>query len=639
TGIFAFYRDTFLSGRPGQYEVNYSFDGLDNFFLLSAQRSGELLLVSFSDTAEQQSVAAEALRRSQAREQAARVEAEARRTEWQRVFEQAPIALARLRSPAFVVEWANARMGQIWGRPLDQIIGRPHFEALPDLAGQGFEAVFAGVLQTGKPYYFQELLVHIEQAHQPYQGYFNISYQPAYDELGYITGVMSSAIEVTDQVRARQQVQALNGELAALNAELHASNEEYLAANTALSRIQQQLQQLNQELETRVQLRTQVAQTAQAEAEHQRQQLYQVLMQLPASVATNRGPEHVYDLVNPRYQQLFRSRALRGLAIRQALPELQGQGVVEKLDRVYQTGEAYLELEQETWVDVTDTGHPEQRYYNILLHPLRDAHGQVDGLLNFAYDVTEHVRTRQQLQQLNEELHHSNNQLRRTNVDLDTFIYTASHDLKAPITNIESILLALQDTLPAAVQQDELVASLLAMLGQTVTRFQFTIAQLTDITRLQLAHTGPLEPVVLAQVVADVALDITPLLLAAGTQFTVDIAPDLVVSFSPANLRSVVYNLLSNAIKYRSPNRPSVVQVRAEPGPAAVVFIVQDNGLGMSEAQQSQLFGLFQRLHTHVEGTGVGLYISKRLVENVGGTITVESQPNVGTTFTVTFPL
>jgi signal transduction histidine kinase len=55
--------------------------------------------------------------------------------------------------------------------------------------------------------------------------------------------------------------------------------------------------------------------------------------------------------------------------------------------------------------------------------------------------------------------------------------------------------------------------------------------------------------------------------------------------------------------------------------------------------QQRQLFGLFQRLHTHVEGTGVGLYITKRLIENAGGTITVASQPHAGTTFTITFPV
>jgi signal transduction histidine kinase len=65
---------------------------------------------------------------------------------------------------------------------------------------------------------------------------------------------------------------------------------------------------------------------------------------------------------------------------------------------------------------------------------------------------------------------------------------------------------------------------------------------------------------------------------------------------------------------------------------------VQDNGLGLEQGQQARLFQLFQRLHTHVEGTGLGLYMVKKIVENAGGTITVASQPDVGTTFTLSFP-
>jgi signal transduction histidine kinase len=69
------------------------------------------------------------------------------------------------------------------------------------------------------------------------------------------------------------------------------------------------------------------------------------------------------------------------------------------------------------------------------------------------------------------------------------------------------------------------------------------------------------------------------------------------------------------------------------------VLTVQDNGLGMSASQQERLFQAFQRLHTHVEGTGVGLYMIKRLIENAGARIAVASQPGEGTTFTVTFPI
>ena len=104
------------------------------------------------------------LRESQASEQAALAETERQRGELQRLFEQAPVAMGLLRGPDFVVKWANMRMRQIWGRPLAQVVGRPHFEALPDLAGQGFEQVFVDVLATRQPRSFQELLVLIENS-------------------------------------------------------------------------------------------------------------------------------------------------------------------------------------------------------------------------------------------------------------------------------------------------------------------------------------------------------------------------------------------------------------------------------------------------------------------------------------------
>ena len=81
-----------------------------------------------------------------------------------------------------------------------------------------------------------------------------------------------------------------------------------------------------------------------------------------------------------------------------------------------------------------------------------------------------------------------------------------------------------------------------------------------------------------------------------------------------------------------------MVQLRAYVADQTAVLEVQDNGLGLDATQQAQLFGLFRRLHTHVEGSGMGLYIVKRLVENAGGTIAVHSQAGAGATFIVTFP-
>jgi signal transduction histidine kinase len=365
------------------------------------------------------------------------------------------------------------------------------------------------------------------------------------------------------------------------------------------------------------------------------------------------GPELIYEFVNPSYQQFFPERQLLGKPLRDALPELADHAAYYTMRHVFDAGETVWQQALHAPLARTADGVLEDRYFNYIQQPRYNEQGRIDGVLIFGFEVTELVEARQHVERLNlqlatlneeltatnQELGNSNAQLTRTNVDLDTFVYTASHDLKAPITNIESIGLALRATLPPQVQQDEVVAHLLKLLDTTVTRFQFTIGQLTDISRLQMTHAGPAEPVVLATVVEDVRLDLSPALAAAGTDLQVAVTPELVVPFPPANLRSIVYNLLSNAVKYRAPDRSSQVQLHAEQLPHAIQFTVRDNGLGMSEVQQRQLFGLFQRLHTHVEGTGVGLYITKRLVENAGATIAVQSAPNVGTTFTVTFPL
>ncbi|RZK56787.1 MAG: HAMP domain-containing histidine kinase [Hymenobacter sp.] len=176
------------------------------------------------------------------------------------------------------------------------------------------------------------------------------------------------------------------------------------------------------------------------------------------------------------------------------------------------------------------------------------------------------------------------------------------------------------------------------MMQQAVTRFLQTIGHLTDISRLQYATTEQPEAVVLADLVEAVRLDLGPLLASTHGQLLLDLAECPVVYFSPKNLRSILYNLLSNALKYRHPDRDPVVRIRASRAPDQVVLEVHDNGLGLSGNQQSRLFALFQRLHTHVEGSGVGLFMLKRIVDNAGGQIAVNSQPGTGSTFTITLP-
>ncbi|WP_167852022.1 PAS domain-containing sensor histidine kinase [Hymenobacter elongatus] len=748
TGIFAFYCRVFETGEAGRYDVNYQHDGLDNYYHIAAQRSGALLVVSFTDTADHgRSAVEQDLRESQAHEQAALTEALRQRQRLLSVFDEAPGMIARLAGPDHIIEMANDAFRQTFG--FREMVGRPYREAAPELAGQPFFDWLDEVYRTGKTHYGNEVPALLDRTNSGRldPGYFNFIYQATRDAAGAVAGVLIFAYNVTEQVLARQQLLQLNQ---GLEIRVREHTQAALAAQTeALSTARHQVQEREafyqvfeqtsaliallrepshrieyynpayqrlfpgRELRNRTiaevapeaaaqglvalldgvfqkgethfgnelpfvveqpdgqpaktsyfnftyQAYQEDGQTAgisvfaydvtdQVLARQQRAaqqlELEQLFMQAPAPIAILAGPEYVFRLVNPAYQHIFPGRELLDKPLLTALPELTDTPIPALLGQVYQTGVPYVAQEMPLMMARQDGGALEEIYCTFSYQAHRDEYGAVDGVRVFAHDVTEQVRARQavaaseqQALDLARELTAANEQLSRTNADLDNFIYTASHDLRTPIANIEGLVYALLELLPATAQQATEVQPLLHMMQSAVERFKLTLAQLTDVIRLQASHSQPPETVDMATLVEDVCADLAPLLTAASPQLVVDVARCPTLSFAPRNLRSIVYNLLSNAVKYRDPSRPVVVELRCHCTETSTFLEVQDNGLGLDEAQQARLFGLFQRLHSHVEGTGVGLYTIKKIVENAGGTISVRSQPGVGTTFVVALP-
>ena len=269
--------------------------------------------------------------------------------------------------------------------------------------------------------------------------------------------------------------------------------------------------------------------------------------------------------------------------------------------------------------------------------PSRNEQGEIIQWIGTYTDINEHKLALDRIDQGQRELRDNNEQLTRANIDLDNFIYTASHDLKVPISNIEGLLHALLLELPPETVYSEPVQPLLSLMQDSINRFQRTIEQLTDVSKLQKEYGHATEAVDLAAVVHAVHLDLAPLLQSAGAQLEVDVSAVPTVSFSEKNLRSVIYNLLSNAVKYCAPNRVPHVRLHARPEGEFVVLEVQDNGLGLDAASQQKLFGMFQRFHGHVEGSGIGLYMVKKMVENASGHIAVRSELGVGSAFSVYF--
>jgi PAS domain S-box-containing protein len=234
----------------------------------------------------------------------------------------------------------------------------------------------------------------------------------------------------------------------------------------------------------------------------------------------------------------------------------------------------------------------------------------------------------------NKELELTNEELSRINIDLDNFIYTASHDLKAPVSNLEGLACLLGKKLTGRL--DETEATMMDMVMTSVDKLKKTIADLTEITKVQKEQLDMEDPISFEDLLADIKADIRCLIEEADARVTThfEVAE---ITYARKNIRSILYNLLSNAIKYKVAERRPEITIRTRMENNRIVLSVSDNGLGIKEEQSHKLFKMFKRMHSHVEGSGIGLYIVKRIIENNGGEIKVESKPNEGSTFTVYF--
>jgi PAS domain S-box-containing protein len=245
------------------------------------------------------------------------------------------------------------------------------------------------------------------------------------------------------------------------------------------------------------------------------------------------------------------------------------------------------------------------------------------------------LRAKAQAEEQQELLQRQNEQLTRTNADLDSFVYTASHDLKQPIHNMAGLLAEFK---AMATFHDPEADKMLAMFDQALQQILTTIEGLTEVVQrprqLEQAATEAVELLPFTE-------ETLRSLQVRGLKdvFTLDFAAVPTLRMARTALQSILYNLLSNALKYAEPGRPPRIQVRTRLENGVPVLSVRDNGRGINiERHGSQLFQLFRRFHPEVEGVGIGLYLVNRLVEQAGGQIKVESQVGQGTTFHLYLP-
>ncbi|OGX87936.1 PAS domain-containing protein [Hymenobacter coccineus] len=605
------------------------------------------------------------------------------------ILADTPAAVALLRGPQHRFEYVNKAYQLLF--PERQLTGKPVVEALPETREAGFLTELDRVYRTGETFFGQELPMRVQpQDGRPFQQvHYTFTYQ-AYHENGQIAGISIFAFDVTEQVQAREQREAERQQLHHLFMEapapivildgpdlvfqlvnpayqrifpgralfgrpllealpelagapilgdlrgVYETGETYVAQEMPLLLARHEQGALEQMYFT---FTYQARRTAHGVIDGVLVFAHEVTDQVRARQKTEESearfrimadaaPNQVWA-VNPDATIRYANQAFLDF-VGMGLAQYQQTGWSaflhpEELDLAQQTLEAAIRT-RTLYVLEHRMRRPDGQYRWLLSQgaPSFYPNGELYGYVGSAIDITE--------------LKQTNEQLRRTNVDLDNFIYTASHDLKTPIANIEGLLYLLQEELPAEVAQNVEVGPALTRMLAAVERFKRTIDHLTEVSKLQKEHAPATTLVNLVAVVEDVRQDLLPLLQAAGAKLFIDVSVLPPVPFAEKNLRSIVYNLLSNAIKYRHPDRTPHVDVRAHVRPGHTVLEVHDNGLGLDPAHLPRLFTMFQRFHDHVEGTGIGLYMVKRMVENAGGRIEVHSQLGAGTTFFVFLP-
>ncbi|WP_299826576.1 ATP-binding protein [uncultured Pontibacter sp.] len=213
----------------------------------------------------------------------------------------------------------------------------------------------------------------------------------------------------------------------------------------------------------------------------------------------------------------------------------------------------------------------------------------------------------------------------------ENIIHSISHDIKGPLSNMEGLIRILEE----APNSEEDYSQIIKMLRESVDNLRNTVEDLADINN-DTDFAKEAERVSFGNVIEDAMLALRDKIAETDAKIRTKIG-EAEVSFSRKNVRSIIYNLLSNAIKYQKPGIAPEITITTQKCGKYILLKVSDNGLGIAENEKQSIFNRYTRLHDTVEGTGIGLFIVKGMVENMGGKIEVESKVGEGATFMVYF--
>ncbi|WP_051663849.1 PAS domain-containing sensor histidine kinase [Dyadobacter crusticola] len=285
------------------------------------------------------------------------------------------------------------------------------------------------------------------------------------------------------------------------------------------------------------------------------------------------------------------------------------------------------------------------RWHLFRLVAVDKQHGQVQLWTGSLTDIHDQVSLTQALEH---KVAQRTQQLLASNIELEQYARVASHDLQEPLRKISIFAKLVRDQ--SLESLDESALKYLDKVIGTATRMAQILRDLLSFAHLD--KTEEFEMVDLKKVVAEVIEDLELVISEKAASIHVSELP--VLAAAPSQMRQLFYNLLNNALKFSKADQAAVISIISKPLAAHQIvdypeldafksyaqIEIRDNGIGFEQKYAEQIFSVFQRLHTATsyEGTGIGLAICKKVVSNHGGLISVDSEPGIGSRFTIILP-
>lgn len=266
-------------------------------------------------------------------------------------------------------------------------------------------------------------------------------------------------------------------------------------------------------------------------------------------------------------------------------------------------------------------------WVNFSMLPVYNSDGELSHWVSIQRDISEEKKQEVEKEQLIREL-------TQNNKDLQQFSYITSHNLRAPLSNLTGLLNLIDDI---SIKDPEL-KEILDGFNKSTHLLNDTINDLVKVIIIKDNPSIEKEELMLKDIFEDVFSQLDFLIGLHKPIIKFDFDGVSFLNTNKSYIESILLNLLTNAIKYKSPTRKLKININANQMDDSVVLIFKDNGIGIDlERNRDKIFGLYQRFHDYPDSKGLGLYLVKSQVETMGGTISIDSKVNIGTTFTLTF--